>query len=185
MTLAEERAERLAKLGGWIVSRECQLAGNIVSRMQSMLIRAHDQKLLVTPHHETRRLLQRGKPPPSATENAFAVLGGAKHFHREKQTPAAHFERDDGAWFDFALVVLDDEVIAYNLELRLADTRWIRWDLNLPNHANDAVSLRSHCHPMGNNPKENRSHAIPFPRLSPLELLDFALFTGRDAEIRE
>lgn len=96
-----------------------------------------------------------------------------KNFHRDPSLP--HFRRDDGAWFDFSITVAQRrgglELIGYNFEIRFDDgpTRFIRFDLNEPDHHNEARHLRAHIHPGSDDLQ------LPSPLMSPLEVLEIVL----------
>src|SRR5262245_59157391 len=110
---------------------------------------------------------------------------------RSKDFP--HFERIDGAWFDFALTGFSDkkrsiELISYSFEIRLDACEWgtrpaeervpcfIRFDLNPPASDNAAVGERCHVH-VGSD-----DFSMPSPLLSPLEILDLFIHGLRPRE---
>jgi hypothetical protein len=83
----------------------------------------------------------------------------------------------DGCWFDFAILVDENikpaEIIAFDFEIRFLEdnpTKFLRFDLNLPEHNNDNQGKRFHLHP-GNN--DLMIHASP---MSPLEILHLFLY---------
>lgn len=87
------------------------------------------------------------------------------------------FERPDGAAFDFSITVRQEqgaiELLAYDFEIRLPKglgPPFLRFDLNLPQHANENIGLRSHVHPG----VDEDQLMLPAPVMSPIELL--ALF---------
>jgi hypothetical protein len=113
-------------------------------------------------HHE---LKEQGLHP-----GAFCILGGAKNFHRDKALP--HFERDDGAWFDFSITARERagsvELLAYDFEIRMQPgmgAPFLRFDLNLPAHRNEQRELRCHLHAGSDD------LLLPAPPMLPQELL--------------
>ncbi len=145
--------------------------------LRKMALEASDERILKTQPHEIFKYLKKVEPPPDARafRGAMAIVGGEKNQQRSKDRK--HFLRDDGAWFDFTITVARSpgrplELLSYDFELRFPGPQppaWIRLDLNLPGHDNDADGLRSHLHP-GNDDIQ-----APAPVLSPLELLDLFL----------
>jgi hypothetical protein len=103
-------------------------------------------------------------------------VGGVKNFARDPGLP--HFTRIDGAWFDFAVTVRRQRgapllLLAYDFEIRMPDElsppTFVRFDLNRPEHPNEYRGSRSHVHPGSDD------FSVPFPLLSPAELLDVIL----------
>ncbi len=139
--------------------------------LRDALITAHNEGLLRTVPAQIHKLvkLDDSKPPH------VAIMGATKNFHRDRGLP--HFERDDGAWFDFAITVAEKrkgplELIGYNFELRFPGEGYppfIRFDLNEPGHANEDRSMRSHLHPGSDDLQ------VLAPLLSPGEVLDSLL----------
>lgn len=111
------------------------------------------------------------------------IFGGDKNFARD---PALkHFSRPDGAWFDFSVIVSESteglELVAYTFEIRLPPGHgvpFVRFDLNLPGHANESREMRSHIHP-GTDALQ-----IPSAILAPVELLELFLAHLRPARDR-
>ena len=63
------------------------------------------------------------------------------------------FERYDGCWFDFAILIDETpkpaKIIGFNFEIRFPEdylTQFIQYDLNLPNHNNEEQGIRFHIH---------------------------------------
>ncbi|HRI65815.1 MAG TPA: hypothetical protein PK156_16325, partial [Polyangium sp.] len=121
----------------------------------------------------------------SSDRSEFVINLGAKNLKRnQKRTKSfPHFERPDGAWFDFALIARADlnqpiEIISYSFELRLDDVKWqsrpahervpayVRFDLNPHDHPNATLGHRCHVH-IG-----SEAFSMPSAWLSPLEILD-------------
>jgi hypothetical protein len=105
-------------------------------------------------------------------EGAFCIVGGEKNQERDKSLP--HFERDDGAWFDFSITVREAkrrlELLAYDFEIRFEPgmgSSFLRFDLNLPDHRNQFRDLRCHLHPGCDD------LLVPAPLMTPIELLRF------------
>ena len=101
---------------------------------------------------------------------AFCIFGGVKNQGRDASLP--HFERNDGAWFDFSITVRESgghlELLAYDFEIRFAPgmgSPFLRFDLNLPDHPNQARELRCHLHPGSDD------ILVPAPLMSPAEVL--------------
>jgi hypothetical protein len=169
-------------------------ARDLCRDLRMALVHASNGKKLVTPPkkiHEYVKLLD--EPPPqvlkslvkaSVQHGAFCIVGGEKNQDRDKAVP--HFERSDGAWFDFSIIVRDLkgklELLAYDFEIRMAagmGVPFLRFDLNHPGHGNEKRELRCHLHP------GHDDILVPAPLMSPFELL--ALFiegirplSGRD-----
>lgn len=101
---------------------------------------------------------------------AFCIFGGVKNQGRDILLP--HFERSDGAWFDFSITVRETgdrlELLAYDFEIRFAPgmgAPFLRFDLNLPDHRNQDRELRCHLHPGSDD------ILVPAPLMSPTEVL--------------
>jgi hypothetical protein len=153
--------------------------------IRNQLTRAFDTGRLRTSPQDTVRYIRcfrdRAMNPALVRElaarkllaEAFVVTGGQKNQSRSKEL--AHFERDDGAWFDFSITGRESsgsvELLAYDFEIRLPPGHgapFLRFDLNLPGHDNEDRSLRCHVH-CGSD-----EFLVPAPLMTPLELL--ALF---------
>jgi hypothetical protein len=105
--------------------------------------------------------------------DAFVLTGGERN--RERSRNLGHFERSDGAWFDFSIVVRGQsgsvEILAYAYEIRLPaghGAPFVRFDLNLPDRPNQEGELRCHAHIGWDDVR------IPVPTMTPCETL--ALF---------
>jgi hypothetical protein len=95
-----------------------------------MLRRASDSRTLRTSPERILQLVKLlAEPPPGVVEklrelklrdNAYCIVGGDKNQERDRSL--GHFERDDGAWFDFSVTVREGrqglELLAYDFEIR-------------------------------------------------------------------
>ncbi|MBD2294527.1 hypothetical protein H6G06_13835 [Anabaena sphaerica FACHB-251] len=166
--ICEDVQERILKITPLTVKSAKMLRGEILKS----LIAARDDKFLKTEFHQIHNLL---KITPSKDKGIIEITGGQRNFNRIKETP--HFERCDGCWFDFAILVNENikpaEIIAFNFEIRFLEdnpTKFLRFDLNLPEHNNEDKGKRFHLHP-GND--DLMVHASP---MSPLEILHLFLY---------
>lgn len=149
--------------------------------LQNVLVAACDDDLLVGGSSRVWQLVKLH----SSDLSEFVINLGAKESRRnQKRTKSLpHFERPDGAWFDFAVTARADkeqpiEVISYSFELRLDDVTWssrpaservpafVRFDLNPGDHPNATIGHRCHVH-IGSD-----AFSMPSPWLGPLEILD-------------
>jgi hypothetical protein len=107
------------------------------------------------------------------------ILGGDKNFQRVKDAGFKYFACNDGAWFDFALTLKESSrltLIAYNFEIRFPEefaAKFIRFDLNPPDQANEERGLRAHMHPGSDD------ISVPYFIMDPLELLRMMIHTFR------
>lgn len=104
--------------------------------------------------------------------------GRVVHFDRAEAQP--HIVRDDGAWLAFSITVQQTRsqlvLIAYDFELVFEpehQPRFVRFDLNAPDHANAEREIRSHVHP------GNDDLLLPAPIQTPEELLDLLVWRLR------
>ena len=141
------------------------------SEIFQCLTTASNDGLLNTKLNVIYKLLKITKP----TKGIIEVTGGQRNFTRLKEIP--HFERFDGCWFDFAILVDENikpaKIIGFNFEIRFLEdnpTKFLRFDLNLPEHNNEDKGKRFHLHP-GND--DLMVHASP---MSPLEILHLFLY---------
>ncbi|MDC3954132.1 hypothetical protein [Polyangium jinanense] len=155
----------------------------LFKEIRQHLWQAADQGALRTPPQGIMRLLKRtseGQP-----RGQVAITGGEKNEKRTRDR--AHFERDDGAWFDFAITVAYEPgvplvLLGYNFEIRFPDLQsplFVRFDVNLPGHENEALGIRSHLHPGSDDLQ------VPAPFMSPLEVLDDVVYGLRLREGRK
>jgi hypothetical protein len=126
---------------------------------------------LKTKLNEIHKLLKITSPSKGIIE----ITGGERNFKRRKEIP--HFERCDGCWFDFAILVNEEykpaEIIGFNFEIRFLDDnpiKFLRFDLNLPGHDNQDRGIRFHMHPGSDD------LMIHSPPMSPLEILHLFLY---------
>lgn len=133
-----------------------------------------DEEKIAKHHGKLSKELQRKE----FHHGAFCIFGGEKNQGREKSLP--HFERNDGAWFDFSITVREVgahlELLSYNFEIRFAPgmgSPFLRFDLNLPDHRNQERELRCHLHPGSDD------ILVPAPLMSPSEVLWFFIEEAR------
>lgn len=148
--------------------------------LRNALVRASNTEQLLTSPSEIHRLIKLlPEPPPQIAqelqerrlhEGAFCIIGGEKNQGRERSR--AHLVRNDEAWFDFSITVRERggqlELLAQDFEIRFPagmGTPFLRFDLNLPAHRNEAREMRCHLHPGSDD------ILAPAPLMSPLELL--------------
>ena len=165
-------------------------AKNLLRELRASLLDASDNEAITTKPHDILHHVQLlSEPPPdmkkalrerSLHRDAFCVVGGVKNQNRDAQLSHSHFMRNDGAWFDFSITVREVagqlELLAYDFEIRFAPgagTPFLRFDLNLPDHANARRELRSHLHP------GHDDVLIPAPRMSPAEMLSLLIYGAR------
>jgi hypothetical protein len=146
----------------------------LVWRMQSQLTGVCDDGLLRTKKAEIQALLKPGKSRLASGPEYVGIYGGEKDFHRSGKNP--RFIRDDGAWFVFTITVRHRAkepllLIAYDFEICFPEPmpRFVRLDLNQPEHPNEEPGLRCHVHPGHDDLR------LPAPLMTPIEVLD--LFT--------
>jgi len=158
--------------------------------IRTYLINASDQHLI----RESEKAIYELFLMIKCKGNDFDLaVGDVRNFNRNPALP--HFTRSsDGAWFDFQLLAHEVsgtvEIKAYDFEIRFLTSKpeFIRYDLNLANHKNATIALRSHMHP-GN---DDEGLAVPAPIMTPFEILDLFLHgvsplnvtqrTGRSAD---
>jgi hypothetical protein len=110
----------------------------------------------------------------------FVIVLGEKDQKRNQRRDMGepHFERKDGAWFDFAITAFADykapvALRAYSFAIRLpgeAKPPFVRFDLNKPGHENEQDGERCHLHPGSDD------FSVPAPLMGPLEILDVFLY---------
>jgi hypothetical protein len=157
--------------------RETPTTKALLRRIRSRLKQASDQQILAVAQHDIYRYVDEVEPPREARGmgTVRAIAGGVKDFKR--QVESIQLQRADGAWFHFTLTVAETEggpldLLAYDFELVYPDghqPRFLRFDLNLPGHANDSRELRSHLHPGCDD------LLVPAPILHPFEAIDLML----------
>lgn len=139
----------------------------------SILNRAANERILKTEHHQIHRLLKL-KESEEYGKGFFEILGGEKNFKRRRDIP--HFERVDGCWFDFAILIDENPknalIIGFDFEIRFPDdypVKFLRFDLNTPGHDNELRGMRFHVHPGSDD------FMIHAPPIHPLEILHLFL----------
>lgn len=148
---------------------KCSKAKNLRQEISRCLVQANNAGVLSTKLHEIHSLLQITKPSKDQVE----ITGGARNFKRRREVP--HFERADGCWFDFSILVDErvGEVIGFDFEIRFptdSTLPFLRFDLNTPGHNNEEDGIRFHIHP------GNDDLMIPSAPLQPLEILHLFLY---------
>ncbi|MEM9540502.1 MAG: hypothetical protein AAGA60_13500 [Cyanobacteria bacterium P01_E01_bin.42] len=146
------------------------------------LIAAENARKLKTKQHEIRALLKFKKAEPKHIEQygsgTMAILGGSKNLKRRKDiVQYPYFERVDGCWFDFSILLNSDrkpvEILGFDFEIRFPEkygVTFLRFDLNPPKHRNEERGMRFHIHP------GHEDLMIPSSPLSPLEILSLFLY---------
>ncbi len=144
------------------------------AKILKCLTQAYNDGVLNTKIHEIHQLL---KLEASAEKGKKIknVTGGELNFKRCKELP--HFERSDGSWFDFGILIDESDkpakIIGFHFEIRFLDNnpiRFLRFDLNLPEHDNQERGKRFHIHP---GTDDFMIHSAP---MSPLEILHLFLY---------
>jgi hypothetical protein len=135
---------------------------------------ASNERILSANQKEIRGLLKISNSKQGYSE----ILGGSKNFKRIQDIP--HFKLHNDCWFDFAITIDETgktaQIIGFDFEIRFpqkeGETKvpFLRIDLNLPNHNNDAKNIRFHLHP------SNDDIMIHSPPMSPLEILQMFLY---------
>jgi hypothetical protein len=146
----------------------------LYSQIFNILIVARDRRILSNKQADIRKLLQI-KPINISPKDKIEILGGERNFNRLKTIP--HFERQDGCWFDFAIALKQNkksvEVVGFNFEIRFppkVPVRFLRFDLNLPEHDNEDIGMRFHIHPGCDD------FMVNAPPMSPIEILHLFLY---------
>ena len=139
------------------------------------LTSASDEKVLVSKQNEIHKLLKFRSPSETGKKGYSEIMGGAKNFKRNPELP--HFKLQNGCWFDFTITVDETtnpaQIIGFDFEIRFPkdfSTSFLRIDLNLPDHGNEARNLRFHLHP------SHDDIMIHSPPMSPLEILHMFLY---------
>jgi hypothetical protein len=143
------------------------------SEILKCLTTASDNGRLRTKLHQIHGLLK--ITPPS--KGIIEITGGQRNFHRIRELP--HFERCDGCWFDFAISVDENykpaQIIAFNFEIRFLydkPIKFLRFDLNSPDHNNQQKGMRFHLHPGSD---DLMIHSAPMSLLEILHLFLYGL----------
>lgn len=143
-------------------------------QMFAILNKAAEDNVLTTELKEMYSLVKVQKSAKHG-KGVFEVLGGEKNFKRRRDIP--HFERFDGCWFDFAILIDENpkpaEIIGFDFEIRFPDdypVNFLRLDLNTPGHDNDLRGMRFHLHPGSDD------FMIHAPPMHPVEILHLFLY---------
>jgi hypothetical protein len=144
------------------------------AQILKLLTKAHNEEKLKTKIQEIRSLLKLEQSTQHG-EDIVEILGGQRNFKRLKSLP--HFERFDGCWFDFAILIDQKpnpiNILGFNFEIRFPDempVQFLRFDLNLPGHNNQDRGMRFHLHPGSDD------FMVHSPPMSPLEILHLFLY---------
>ncbi|MBA3547203.1 MAG: hypothetical protein H0T76_12015 [Nannocystis sp.] len=199
----------LSELQTYAIERPLKLgprARDLKQNLVRTLVAARNAKKLQTSHDSIAqqvKLLDESKMAEEVPEvyhdlkkekqhqGAFCIHGCPKNFGRDPDAP--RFLRDDGAWFDFSIVVRESPegllLLAYDYEIRFAPTRagvipaigtaFLRFDLNLPGQDNQHRDLRCHMHPGSDD------ILIPAPLMTPQEALWLFIHGFRPSPTRE
>lgn len=131
--------------------------------LRSRLARAFEEGILIKdPTSLVWQKKQQVRLPDGTRVNAIAMWGGVE-INLKRDPALEHFERADGAWFDFHIDLRpydgehrehrgDLELLGYGYEIRFppalgCGVSWLRFDLNHPAHDNELRSVRAHFHP--------------------------------------
>jgi hypothetical protein len=151
---------------------EVKDATTLYRQLLKILNDGYDAKILLTSQANIRKLLKLTNKSQSGESE---IVGGLRNFKRLKDLP--HFERQDGCWFDFAVILRQNnksaEVVGFNFEIRFPESvsvKFLRFDLNLPDHNNEDRGMRFHVHP------GNDDFMINAPPMSPVEILHLFLY---------
>lgn len=159
----------------------------LYSKLKRRLITAATEGVLKHGHGSVANLLnyipaphRNDLPHGMALEEGWKyslILGGEKVMRQENS--GRQFERDDEAWFHFAITLREKkrqalELVAYNFEIVFPGEhrgpRFVRFDLNPPDHQNTQRDMRSHMHP--GIDEESLQGQVPAPVLDPTEALE-------------
>jgi hypothetical protein len=150
-------------------------AAKLFEQLKRGLLGAYRSEHLQTPPHDIPKLLRLEQ---SSQDDIWEIMGGKKDFGRASRDD--QFERRDGGLFNFAVTVArcqgrqSLDLVAYNFELRFASgdqvPRFMRFDLNTPEHENNQSGMRCHLHP-GHDDLQ-----APSAFLAPVELLELFLY---------
>ena len=157
---------------------EVKNATSLWAAILKCLTTASDEKILKAKQDEIRKLLEKGASSQINKKGYAEIMGGGKNFNRIQDIP--HFKLHNGCWFDFAITIDETvspaQIIGFDFEIRFPQREgeiavpFLRIDLNLPDHNNDARDLRFHLHP------SNDDIMIHSPPMSPLEILHMFLY---------
>ncbi|HIK09885.1 MAG TPA: hypothetical protein IGS52_06410 [Oscillatoriaceae cyanobacterium M33_DOE_052] len=149
-------------------------AKKLQRQILQVLTKASDEEVLKTKPHEIHNLLKLETSEKDG-KGVFEIVGGKRNFKRMRDIP--HFERFDGCWFDFTILIdqhpKSADILGFSFEIRFPDdypVKFLRIDLNTPGHNNDMRGMRFHVHPGNDN---LMIHSAP---MSPLEILHLFLY---------
>jgi hypothetical protein len=152
-------------------------ASVLQKQILKLLTQAHDEEKLKTKLHRIHELLKLEHSTHHGAD-VSEILGGQRNFKRLLDIP--HFERADGCWFDFAILIDQKpkpaEILGFNFEIRFPGfpkelpVQFLRFDLNLPGHDNQDRGMRFHLHPGSDD------LMVHSPPMSPLEILHLFLY---------
>jgi len=153
-------------------------AKELRGKLFKCLNKASDDRVLKTKLSEINKFLK--MTPSSPNKGKVTIVGGGREDGKRNQKRSRdvpYFERADGCWFDFSILINElpkpAEVIGFSFEIRFPDdyqVRYLRYDLNLPNHDNEERGMRFHLHPGSDD------FMIHSPPMSPLEILHLFLY---------
>lgn len=156
---------------------EIESAKKLLADVKKCLLEAHENSYLTSGPHTIYSKIKLDRNPKDKKNPVYTIQAGPipKNFKRDKSLP--HFERKDGGWFDFSIIVDEGkypaQVIGYDFELRLPEmhkVEFIRFDLNVPDHDNKNDGMRFHLHP-GHD--DLMIHGAP---MKPIEILHLFLY---------
>ena len=157
---------------------EVKSAKFLRAEIVNCLTNASDDKILNTKLGDILKLVKMAPSSQVKKSGYQEIMGGDKNQNRELHIP--HFKLHNGCWFDFAITIDETvshaQIIGFDFEIRFPQREgeiavpFLRIDLNLPDHNNDARDLRFHLHP------SNDDIMIHSPPMSPLEILHMFLY---------
>lgn len=149
-------------------------ARELRAQILKCLTEASNDGILINKLHEIHSLLKYEESTKHGNK-IKAVTGGQLNFKRRRELP--HFERYDHSWFDFGILVDETDkpakIIGFHFEIRFLDDnpiKFLRFDLNLPEHHNQERGMRFHLHPGSDD------LMLHSPPMSPLEILHLFLY---------
>lgn len=172
------------------------LPADLHSDISALLATACDDGWLLGGSAAVWRTVKFGPWPDRDDRSRETWVINLGHINQKRNTKRSkdlpHFERFDGAWFDFAITTIADmktpiRLHSYSFEIRFP--RWpgqppdeqrphfLRFDLNSPKHDNTEIGERCHMH-IGSD-----LFSIPSPWMSPIEILDEFVYGLRPSNI--
>lgn len=168
----DQTEKRFTELQQRICDTPCPMERDsraLYKQLKTTLLTAWTRGYLLTPHHEVTALMKREE-----SDGNILIEGGVVDFRRTSEKD--QFRRKDGGLFNFGVTVREKpalELIAYRFELRLpqgSEPRFIRFDLNRPDHDNSEAGIRCHLHP------GHDDLLVPSALLAPVEILELYLY---------